>query len=133
MNLKHLAIAVVAGAAVAVSAAGPAFAASEQENQAAIANLQNITGAAVTAGSLGGTVAGAVIGCVVGGVATAPTIVFTPLGCAAAGVTGAGIGAVVGTIAAGGPALIATAVELVNTYQAAPGTTRWAVPVVQAA
>lgn len=132
MNISRIALAGLAAAAVAVGSAAPSFAASDQENQAAIQNLQSITGAAVTAGSLGGTAAGAVIGCVVGGVATAPTIVFTPLGCATGAITGAGIGAVVGTIVAGGPALIATAVELVNTLQAPAGSTHWAVQVVAA-
>lgn len=100
--------------------------ASTAENHAALDNFAKVTGAAMTGGGLAGTVAGAAIGCVVGGVATAPTVVFVPAGCVAGAVTGAGIGGVLGTIAVGGPAAVATGVDLAQTYMSAPGTTHWA-------
>lgn len=94
--------------------------ASVQENQAALGALGTNVGVAVTVGSLSGTIAGAAIGCGVG------AIVIPAIGCVPGAVTGAGIGAVAGTIAAGGPTLGVMAVETVNTFNAAPGTTKWA-------
>ena len=99
--------------------------ASTQENNAALDNFSKVTGAAVTVGGLAGTVAGGVIGCIVGGVVTSPTIVFIPAGCAAGVGVGAAVGGVVGTAIVGGPAAIATGVDLAQTYLAEPGTTHW--------
>lgn len=88
--------------------------ASTQENNAALDNFSKVTGAAMTGGGVAGTVAGAVIGCVV----------TLPL-CLPGLVTGAGIGGVVGTVIFGGPAAVATGVDLAQTYLAEPGTTHW--------
>ena len=41
-------------------------------------------------------------------------------------VTGAGVGGVIGTIIAGGPTLVVAGIDLINTLNAAPGTTVWA-------
>ncbi|MFI1914873.1 ammonium transporter [Nocardia sp. NPDC020380] len=38
----------------------------------------------------------------------------------------AGVGAIIGTIVAGGPALLIAGINLINTLNAAPGTTQWA-------
>ncbi|RYF44488.1 MAG: ammonium transporter, partial [Comamonadaceae bacterium] len=51
-----------------------------------------------------------------------PVAVF---GCLPFGVTGAGIGAIVGTIAVGGPTLIVAGIDLLTTLNAPPGTTKW--------
>lgn len=110
--------AVATGTAHAENPVAPALkpVASTQENNAALDNFSKITGAAATGGGLVGTGVGAVIGCIV----TLPV-------CLPGLVTGAGIGGVVGTLAFGGPALVATGVDLAQTYMAEPGTTHWAV------
>lgn len=92
--------------------------ASPQENLAAQDNLTSQLGLASAIGGLVGTAVGAVIGLLV----TAGTGVGIPAGI----VTGAALGGVLGTLAVGGPTLIIAAVDLVNTFTAPPGTTRWA-------
>lgn len=89
--------------------------ASPQENDRAFAQFGSQVGVAVTVGGLAGTIAGAALGCV-----------FIAPACPAGAVTGAGIGGLVGTIAAGGPTLAYSAWELYEVYNAAPGTTRYA-------
>lgn len=100
--------------------------ASPAENQAAQQAFLTQFGIATSVGGFGGTAVGAIIGCAVGGVITAPTIVFVPAGCLAGAVPGAGLGAIIGTIVVGGPALVVSGTELVQALTAAPGTTKWA-------
>ena len=89
--------------------------ASPIEDQRAMSDFATKFGLATAIGGFVGTAIGAAIGCAV-------TIVA---GCIPGLVTGAGVGGIVGTVAAGGPALVAAGVELVNTMQAADGTTQW--------
>ncbi|MCX4093254.1 hypothetical protein [Nocardia sp. alder85J] len=90
--------------------------ASDAENQKAMSDFSTKFSLATAVGGFIGTALGATIGCVV-------TIAA---GCVAGLVTGAGVGGIVGTIAAGGPTLIATGLDLVGTMQAADGTTHYA-------
>lgn len=89
--------------------------ASPIEDQRAMNDFSTKLGLATGIGGLVGTAIGAAIGCVV----------TLPVGCVPGLLTGAGVGGIVGTVAVGGPALIAAGVELVNTMQAADGTTKW--------
>lgn len=86
--------------------------ASDAENKAAMSDVLDKLRFASEVGAFVGAAIGFVIGCVVGLLA----------GC----IPGATIGGVVGTIVAGGPTLIAAGIDLIQTMQAAPGTTRWA-------
>lgn len=88
--------------------------ASPEENNLAMETWSNRVGVATTAGALTGTGVGFAIGCVIGGVVTSPTVVFVPLGCLTAGVTGAAIGGVVGTLVAGGPTAVIAGAEMVQ-------------------
>lgn len=90
--------------------------ASQVENQRATNEFTTQFGLATGIGSFVGTAVGAAIGCVI-------TIAA---GCVTGAITGASIGGILGTIAVGGPTLIAAGVDLLNTMQAADGTTRWA-------
>ncbi|WP_280418294.1 ammonium transporter [Nocardia carnea] len=92
--------------------------ASPRENLAAQDNLTSQIGLASAIGGLIGTVVGAVAGLLI----TVPTGVGIPAGI----VTGAALGGVIGTIVVGGPTLIIAAVDMINTFTAPPGTTRWA-------
>jgi hypothetical protein len=90
--------------------------ASATENQRAMNDFTTKFGLATAVGGFVGTAIGAVIGCIV-------TIVAA---CVPGLVTGAGVGGILGTIATGGPTLLAAGVDLVNTMQAPDGTTQWA-------
>uniref|UniRef100_UPI003182F8C7 hypothetical protein n=1 Tax=Nocardia donostiensis TaxID=1538463 RepID=UPI003182F8C7 len=90
--------------------------ASPMENQRAQNEFASNFGIATAIGGFVGTAIGAVIGC----------IVTIPLGCVPGLLTGAGVGGILGTIAVGGPTLIAAGIELINTLQAPAGTTKWA-------
>ncbi|MFI6171542.1 hypothetical protein ACIBCN_32525 [Nocardia sp. NPDC051052] len=90
--------------------------ASPMENQRAQNEFASNFGIATAIGGFVGTAIGATIGCIL-------TIAAM---CLPGLVAGAGIGGILGTIAVGGPALIAAGVELLNTFQAADGTTKWA-------
>ncbi|MBF6350264.1 MULTISPECIES: ammonium transporter [Nocardia] len=92
--------------------------ASPQENMAAQDNLTSQIGLASAIGGLIGTVLGAGIGLLV--------TVGTGVGIPAGIVSGAAIGGVIGTIVVGGPTLIVAGVDMINTFLAPPGTTRWA-------
>ncbi|GAF43574.1 ammonium transporter [Rhodococcus wratislaviensis] len=98
-------------------------AASIDENIRAQSNFQQQLAIASAVGSLTGTIVGAALGFLVGCAIGTPVAVF---GCLPFGVTGAGIGAVLGTIAVGGPTLIVAGIDLLTTLNAPPGTTRWA-------
>ncbi|WP_069165475.1 hypothetical protein [Nocardia altamirensis] len=86
--------------------------ASPMENQRAQNEFASNFGIATAVGGFVGTAIGFVVGCVV----------IPVIGC----LPGAGIGGILGTIAVGGPTLIAAGVELINTLQAPDGTTKWA-------
>lgn len=90
--------------------------ASPSENQYAMGEFSSNFSIATAIGGFVGTAIGAVIGCVV-------TIVA---GCLPGLVTGAGVGGILGSIAVGGPTLVAAGIELMNTLQAPDGTTKWA-------
>ncbi|MEV5837021.1 hypothetical protein [Nocardia sp. NPDC052112] len=90
--------------------------ASLTENQRARNEFATQFGLATAVGGFVGTAIGAVVGCVA-------TIVA---GCIAGLVTGATLGGIIGTIAVGGPVLIASGVDYVNTMMAPDGTTRFA-------
>jgi hypothetical protein len=128
----------ISGPSMVIPAKAPALreVASMQENNAALSEFNQVVGAAVTSGSLMGTTVGAVAGCLVGGAlvgtATAvPTIGLLAIpgflgGCVVTAIPAAGIGAVVGTIAVGGPALLVEGGNLAATHAAPAGTTRYA-------
>ncbi|RDI63239.1 hypothetical protein [Nocardia pseudobrasiliensis] len=92
--------------------------ASPIENQRAMNDFASKFGIATAVGGFVGTAIGAVVGCIFG-------LPLFGVGCLAGLPLGAGIGGILGTVAVGGPALIATAVDLVNTMTAAPGSTQW--------
>ncbi|QDQ91033.1 ammonium transporter [Rhodococcus sp. WB9] len=96
--------------------------ASIDENTRAQSAFQQQLGIAMTVGSLGGTIVGGILGFAVGCVVGTPVAVF---GCLPFGVTGAGIGALLGTIVVGGPTLAIAGIDLINTLNAPPGTTKW--------
>ncbi len=86
--------------------------ASVAENQMAINEFSSNFGLATAIGGFIGTAVGFVVGC----------IVIPAIGC----LPGAGLGGIIGTIAVGGPTLVAAGVELFNTIQAPAGTSKWA-------
>ncbi|CRY81498.1 MULTISPECIES: hypothetical protein [Nocardia] len=90
--------------------------ASAVENQRAQNDFASKFGIGTAIGGFVGTAIGAVIGCVV-------TI---PAGCLPGLITGASVGGILGTVAVGGPTLVAAGIELINTLQAPEGTTQWA-------
>ncbi|WP_406273916.1 hypothetical protein OH799_00160 [Nocardia sp. NBC_00881] len=90
--------------------------ASRTENQRARDEFAGQFGLASAVGGFIGTAIGATIGCVA-------TIA---VGCVAGLLTGATLGGILGTIAIGGPTLLAAGVDLLTTLQAAEGTTHWA-------
>ncbi len=89
--------------------------ASANENQRAQNDFASKFGIGTAIGGFVGTAVGAIIGCVV-------TLVA---GCVPGLVTGAGVGGILGTIAIGGPTLVAAGVELINVMQAEADTTQW--------
>ncbi len=98
--------------------------ASPDENYAAQQNFSSQLAIATAIGSLSGTVVGAVVGAVAGGITgclTTACVFSIPLI-----VTGAGVGAVIGTIIVGGPTVLVAGIDLINTLNAAPGTTVYA-------
>ncbi len=92
--------------------------ASSQENNDAMTNFATEFGLATGIGSFVGLAIGAVVGCIFG-------LPLFGVGCLVGIPTGAAIGGVIGTIAFGGPTLIAAGIDLMNTLQAKPGTTKW--------
>lgn len=93
--------------------------ASPAENYAAQANFASTFGLATAIGSFVGMAIGAVIGLVLGAAAGG-------IGAIPGFITGATIGGIIGTIVAGGPTLIIAGIDLINTWNAPPGTTQWA-------
>ncbi|MBJ8348680.1 ammonium transporter [Antrihabitans sp. YC2-6] len=97
--------------------------ASPLENQRAINDYLQQFALASAIGGLAGTAVGLAIGCILGVPLIATVAGF--LGVCAAG---AAVGGVVGTIIAGGPTLAVAGVDLINSLNAAPGTTKWNYP-----
>ena len=93
------------------------FVASPQENLAAQNYFASQFGIATAVGGFIGTALGALVGLT--GIVSGPGVV-------ASVIAGATIGGIIGTIAVGGPTLVIAALDLVNTLNAAPGTTQWA-------
>ncbi|MCP2295234.1 hypothetical protein SAMN04244553_4611 [Nocardia amikacinitolerans] len=93
--------------------------ASPIENQRAQNDFASKFGIGTAIGGFVGTAIGAVVGCVFG-------LPLFGVGCLAGLPIGAGIGGILGTIAVGGPTLLAAGIELINTMQAPEGTTQWA-------
>ncbi|WP_199743013.1 hypothetical protein [Nocardia stercoris] len=81
--------------------------ASDTENQRAMADFSTKFGLATSIGTFVGTA----LGCIL--------TIF--VGCA----PGAAVGGIVGTMLTGGPVLMSSGIDLLNTMRAAPGTTRW--------
>ncbi|GAB0108301.1 hypothetical protein JMUB6875_73140 [Nocardia sp. JMUB6875] len=104
-----------------VAAATPVLhpVASLSENQLAMQNFTSQFGIATAIGSFVGLAIGAAVGAIgflggAFGLATVPVA--------------AGIGAIIGTLVVGGPALLIAGVDLISTLTGAPGTTKWANP-----
>ncbi|OZD33908.1 hypothetical protein CH252_37020 [Rhodococcus sp. 06-1477-1B] len=98
---------------------GATTVASPEENYKAQQNFSSQLGIATAVGGLTGTIIGAGVGFLlglplagVGGVVTVPIA--------------AAVGGLVGTISAGGPTLVVAGMDLLNTLNAAPGTSVWA-------
>ncbi|MFI8565675.1 ammonium transporter [Rhodococcus sp. NPDC078407] len=108
---------------------GATTVASPQENMAAQDNFQSQLALATAVGSFTGSLVGAGVGCVIGGTPPALTVVGIPaavLTCIGGALIGAPIGALAGTLTAGGPTLVVAGIDLINTLNAAPGTTPYA-------
>lgn len=99
---------------------GATTVASPEENLRAQQNFSSQLGIATAIGSLSGTIVGAVVGGIAAGVPSLGIALIPGI------VTGAGVGGVIGTIIAGGPTLVVAGIDLINTLNAAPGTTVWA-------
>ncbi|QIS08533.1 hypothetical protein [Nocardia arthritidis] len=90
--------------------------ASPAEDQLAMNEFSSKLGVATQVGGLVGSIIGFAIGCVA----------TLPLGCILGGAAAVPVGGVIGTIVAGGPALVAAGMDLLQTMQAAPGASKWA-------
>jgi hypothetical protein len=90
--------------------------ASPAENQRAQDSFLSTFGIAMAVGGFIGTVIGALVGLT--GIVGGPTVI-------ASVVAGAAIGSIIGTVVVGGPALIVSAIDLLSTLAASPGTTKW--------
>jgi len=135
LSIKSVTIAALAVGAVSISSAGLAHAdvtpgpqpvspalhavASNAENNDALSAFSTSFGLAVAVGGFIGTGIGAGIGCIAG-------LPAAGIGCIPGALVGAPIGALIGTLVIGGPVLIGTGIDYVNTLNAAPGTSRWA-------
>lgn len=93
--------------------------ASPQEDNAAMSDFATKFGLATGIGSFVGMAIGAVVGCVFG-------LPLFGVGCIAGIPIGATLGGIVGTVATGGPTLVAAGMELVNALQTPAGKTKWA-------
>ncbi|MBL1077915.1 hypothetical protein JK358_26265 [Nocardia sp. 2] len=114
----------IASEADAVSATSIADPATENFDEAVQA-ADNEISLGIAVGSLIGTVLGAGVGCVAGAVVGAALMppIFIPGaagGCLAGIVAGAGLGVIAGTIAVGGPVVIASAVKFFTTIANPP-------------
>ncbi|MEV6100488.1 hypothetical protein [Nocardia sp. NPDC051981] len=101
--------------------------ASPVEDQRAMNNFTTEFGLATAIGGFVGTAVGVVLGGGIG-IALGAIECLTVVGCLASiptFVALAGIGGILGTIAFGAPALGIAGMDLINTLQAAPGTSKW--------
>ncbi|MFQ6393474.1 hypothetical protein ACLMAJ_08485 [Nocardia sp. KC 131] len=94
--------------------------ASATEDQRAMNAFSSQFGIATAIGGFIGTALGFVVGGVLG------CIIGVVLGCLPGFTVGAGIGGILGTIAVGGPTLVAAGIDLLNTMQAAPNSSKYA-------
>ncbi|MFE3954626.1 hypothetical protein ACFXPS_10630 [Nocardia sp. NPDC059091] len=97
--------------------------ASPTEDQRALTEFSSKLSVAGQVGALVGGIIGFVVGCVAS----------IAIGCIPGGVAGVPAGGIIGGLMAGGPTLIAAGIDLLNTWQAAPGTSKWADPQPQPA
>lgn len=114
-NGRVLELTAVKDAAQARPAATPI--ASPNENYRAQNQFLSQFSIATAIGGFIGTVLGALVGLT--GIVSGPGVIASVL-------AGAAIGGIIGTIVVGGPTLIIAGIELINTLNAAPGTTKWA-------
>lgn len=92
--------------------------ASPMENQRAQNDFLSQFGLATAVGGFIGLALGGVIGLLVGAAAGG-------IGALPGAALGASIGSIIGTVVAGGPTLVVAGIELINTLNAPPGTTKW--------
>ena len=92
--------------------------ASPEEDNAAMTDFATKFGLATGIGSFVGLAIGAVVGCIFG-------LPLFGVGCIAGIPIGATLGGIIGTVAAGGPTLVAAGMDLISTLQAKPYTTKW--------
>ncbi|MFE3274028.1 hypothetical protein [Nocardia sp. NPDC059239] len=97
--------------------------ASPTEDQRALNEFSSKLSVAGQVGALVGGIIGFVVGCVAS----------IAIGCIPGGVAGVPAGGIIGGLVAGGPTLIAAGIDLLNTWQTAPGTSKWADPQPQPA
>ncbi|MEV6065257.1 hypothetical protein AB0L82_01800 [Nocardia sp. NPDC052001] len=90
--------------------------ASANEDTRALNFFSTQFGLATTIGTFVGTALGATIGC----------LATIAAGCLPGFMAGATIGGILGSIAVGGPTLIAAGIDLLTTLQAPAGTSKWA-------
>ncbi|VFA94025.1 Uncharacterised protein [Nocardia farcinica] len=90
--------------------------ASLEENQRAMDAFAAQFGIATAIGGFIGTALGALVGLT--GIIGGPTVI-------ASVIAGASVGAIIGTLVVGGPALVVAGIDLINTLTAPPGTTKW--------
>lgn len=95
--------------------------ASLRENQLAMDAFATQFGIATAIGGFIGTAIGGAIGFVIG------LVGGVGIGAIPGFITGATVGAIVGTLVVGGPTLAVAGIDLINTLNAAPGTTKWSV------
>jgi hypothetical protein len=93
--------------------------ASPAEDQKALSLFSSYFGVGTAIGTFLGTAAGAALGCVL----------TLPVGCVPGVAVGASLGAIVGTVVVGGPVLLYSAIDLVSTLTAPPGTTKYSATV----
>jgi hypothetical protein len=97
--------------------------ASPAEDQAAEYEFSSRFGIADAVGTFIGTAIGAFIGW------AAPPCLFTLIpACAVSIPFGAAVGGIIGAVVVGGPTLVSAGIDLIQTLNAPPGTTRWAHP-----
>lgn len=96
--------------------------ASPLEDQRALGMFSSYFTVGTAIGTFLGTAAGIAVGAAIGCLLGSP---FFGLGCLPAATVGASLGGIIGMIAVGGPVLIYSAIDLVSTLMAKPGTTKY--------
>lgn len=118
-NGTKLSLTAVTDVTKAVARPGLHNVASVDENQRAMGAFSSQLGIAMAIGGLSGLTVGAIVGCVFG-------LPLLGVGCIPGIPIGAGVGSIIGTIAAGGPTLVVAGIDLINTLNAPPGTSKFA-------